>query len=61
MFYATPQSRIGTDLAIGPDSTHADFYYYHLPHLGATAWIALAATHWNPFTGQSIDAAETSP
>lgn len=52
MYYATPQARIATDLAIGPGSTHADFFYYHLPHLGATAWIALAATRWNPFTGQ---------
>lgn len=60
MFYATPQARIGTDLAIGPDSTHADFYYYHLPHLGATAWIALAATRWNPFTGESDDTGETA-
>lgn len=58
MFYATPQSRIGTDLAIGPDSTHADFYYYHLPHLGATAWIALATTRWNPFTGGPDDTVE---
>jgi hypothetical protein len=60
MLYATPQSRIGTDLAIGPDSTHADFYYYHLPHLGATAWAALAAKGWNPFTGRPITAAAES-
>lgn len=52
LYYATPSPRISTGLAIGPDSTSADFYYYHWPHLGATAWIALAATGWNPFTGK---------
>ncbi|WP_206064322.1 hypothetical protein [Oleiagrimonas sp. C23AA] len=54
LLYATPQARIETDLAIGPDSTFADFFYYHLPHLGATAWAALAAHGWNPFTGAPI-------
>lgn len=54
LYYATPGPRISTGLAIGPDSTSADFFYYHWPHLGATAWIALAATGWNPFTGKHI-------
>ncbi|KGI78644.1 hypothetical protein [Oleiagrimonas soli] len=54
LLYATPQPRIATGLAIGPDSTHADFYYYHLPHLGATAWATLAADGWNPFTGRRM-------
>lgn len=54
MLYATPQQRIGTDFAIGPTSTYADFFYYHYPHLGATAWAALAANSWNPFTGRRI-------
>lgn len=54
MLYATPQSRISTGLAIGPDSTSADFFYYHLPHLGATAWAALAGRGWNPFTGKPL-------
>lgn len=58
LLYATPQQRIGTDLAIGPDSTHADFFYYHLPHLGATAWAALAARGWNPFTGRPVGTKE---
>ncbi|WP_225561734.1 hypothetical protein [Rhodanobacter sp. DHB23] len=61
MLYATPQARIGTDFAIGPNSTHADFFYYHLPHLGATAWTALAAKAWNPFTGRPIARAENTP
>lgn len=51
LYYATPSARISTGLAIGPDSQGADFFYYRWPHLGATAWIALAATGWNPFTG----------
>ncbi|GFZ94016.1 hypothetical protein [Dyella caseinilytica] len=61
MLYATPQARISTDFAIGPTSTYADFFYYHQPHLGATAWTALAAKAWNPFTGQPINRAENTP
>jgi hypothetical protein len=61
MLYATPQPRIGTDFAIGPTSTYADFFYYHLPHLGATAWTALAAKSWNPFTGHPIAPAQNLP
>lgn len=49
--FATPAPRISTGLAIGPDSLTNDFFYYHLPHLGATAWAAIAATGVNPFTG----------
>ena len=49
--FATPQQQISTGLAIGPDSIGNDFFYYHLPHLGATAWAAIAATGVNPFTG----------
>jgi len=47
-FYATREPRITTGLAVG-DSTSADFYYYRRPHLGATAWAALAALNRNPF------------
>lgn len=50
--WATREAQITTGLAIGPDSTTDDFRYYRLPHLGATAWAALAATGWNPFTGK---------
>ncbi|KJK14390.1 hypothetical protein UB46_38805 [Burkholderiaceae bacterium 16] len=49
LLYATPEQRIRTGLSIGPTSTTEDFYYYHLPHLGATAWAVLAAAAWNPF------------
>ncbi len=48
--YATREPRITTGLAVGPESTSADFYYYRRPHLGATAWAALAALNRNPFT-----------
>ena len=47
LYLATPSQRISTGLAIGPDSTGNDFFYYRWPHLGATAWIALAATGWS--------------
>ncbi|MCQ4163557.1 hypothetical protein [Tahibacter harae] len=47
--YATREPRITTGLAIGPASTSADAYYYRRPHLGATAWAALAALQRNPF------------
>ncbi|RZI97037.1 MAG: hypothetical protein EOP78_02415 [Variovorax sp.] len=60
LYYATPAARISTGLAIGPDSVGADFFYYRWPHLGATAWVALAATGWNPFTGR-ITARGASP
>ena len=59
LFFATPSQRLQPDLAIGPTSTKADFYYYHLPHLGATAWIALAASGWNPFTGMPVQHRDT--
>ena len=50
--FATPQARINTGLAIGPTSVTPDFFYYHLPHLGATAWAAIAALGVNPFGGR---------
>ena len=50
--YATREPRITTGLAIGPASGSADLHYFHAPHLGATAWAALAAKGWNPFVGR---------
>lgn len=47
--FATREPKITTGLAIGPASTSADAYYYRRPHLGATAWAALAALNRNPF------------
>ncbi|HKP22824.1 MAG TPA: hypothetical protein VJV39_03090 [Dongiaceae bacterium] len=49
--WATSKVRLTTGLALSPASTIDDFYYYRLPHLAPTAWAALAATGWNPFTG----------
>jgi len=53
--YATRGERVTTGLKIGPQSTSADFFYFRRPHLGATAWAALAATGWNPFTGRRVE------
>lgn len=52
--YATRPQVLSTGLAIGPDSKTDDFLYYRRPHLGATAWAALAALGWNPFTGKAV-------
>lgn len=54
LLWATKGERLATGLAIGPDSTTDDFFYYRLPHLGATAWAVLAAERWNPFTGRRL-------
>lgn len=51
LLYATRQGQVRTGLAVGPSSTTDDFRYYHWPHVGATAWAALAAIGWNPFVG----------
>lgn len=40
---------IRTGLAVGPNSRDDDFRYYPWPHLGATAWAALAMNRRNPF------------
>jgi hypothetical protein len=54
LLWATDAARITTGLALSPSSTTDDFYYFRLPHLGATAWAALAARGWNPFTGAPV-------
>lgn len=58
LLWATDAARITTGLALSPESTTDDFYYFRLPHLGATAWAALAAQGWNPFTGDRVAGAE---
>lgn len=52
---ATRSAKVTTGLSIDPTSTNADFFYYRRPHLGATAWAALAVAGWNPFTGGKIN------
>ena len=47
--FATRGASLTTGLALGPASQKADFLYYRRPHLGATAWAALAALGANPF------------
>lgn len=54
LIWATSVPRLTTGLALGPDSTTADFVYWRRPHLGATAWAVLAATGWNPLTGKVL-------
>ena len=46
-----PSSR---GLSIDPTGGTPDFFYFKRPHLGATAWAALAETGWNPFTGGKV-------
>jgi hypothetical protein len=53
--YATGAGRITTGIAIGPESKDADFFYFHRPHLGATAWAVFAAIGLNPFTARKVD------
>jgi hypothetical protein len=58
LVWATDVPRLTTGLALSPSSSSDDFFYYRLPHLGATAWAALAALGWNPFTGREITNSE---
>lgn len=53
--YATDVGTISTGLRVGPDSVDDDFFYFHRPHLGATAWAVIAASGINPFTGARIN------
>jgi hypothetical protein len=49
MVYATREAKITTGLATSASVSSADFYYYRMPHLGATAWAVLAAICRNPY------------
>lgn len=51
---ATRLDRLSTGLAVAPNSKDADFFYRRRPHLGATAWAALAEQGFNPFTGLNV-------
>lgn len=51
---ATRGPRLTTGLSLDPTGGAPDFFYYRRPHLGATAWTALAETGWNPFTGTRV-------
>lgn len=52
--YATAGGTVATGLRVSAASTSDDFFYFHRPHLGATAWAAIAALHLNPFTGRTV-------
>jgi hypothetical protein len=52
---ATRTAGVSTGLSIDPTKTVADFFYLKRPHLGATAWAAIAAAGLNPFTGTRVD------
>ncbi|UTD28187.1 hypothetical protein [Bradyrhizobium sp. WD16] len=52
---ATRHGRVSTGLSIDPTATVPDFFYFRRPHLGATAWAALAESDWNPFTGRKVE------
>lgn len=51
---ATRSERLTTGLSLDPIGGAPDFFYYPRPHLGATAWAALAETGWNPFVGLKV-------
>jgi hypothetical protein len=48
LVWATTVPRLTTGFSTGL-TTSADFFYYRRPHVGATAWAALAAMRANPF------------
>ena len=52
--WASSTVRLTTGFALSPASQVDDFYYYRLAHLAPTAWAALAATGWNPFSGEIV-------
>jgi hypothetical protein len=49
-YFATPADALDTGFA-DPVAPGQDRRYYHLPHLAAAAWAALAERGFNPFTG----------
>jgi len=49
-YYATDRTDLPTGFML-PTNPDQPRLYFHLPHLGATAWVALAQTGFNPFTG----------
>jgi hypothetical protein len=50
-YYATDGGDLPTGFMLPTDPSKPRLYF-HLPHLGATAWVALAQTGFNPFTGE---------
>jgi len=50
-FYNAAATSLDTGFAADSDPSQAR-RYFRLPHLGATAWVAMAQTRTNPFTGR---------
>ena len=48
LIYATRETKITTGLASNATGDSADFHYYRMPHVAATAWAILAAKKRNP-------------
>ena len=48
-YYAADTRELPTGFVLDTDASQTR-QYYHLPHLGATAWVALAERKYNPFT-----------
>ena len=49
-YYASDIAALPTGFML-PTDPRQPRLYFRLPHLGATAWVALAERHFNPFTG----------
>lgn len=55
LLYAASHDGLTTGLMVGAaDGGITPLVYERRPHLGATAWAALAALGWNPFTGRLV-------
>lgn len=48
-FYNAADATLATGLAVEADPSQTR-HYFRMPHLGATAWVALAQQRFNPFT-----------
>ncbi|MDE2465465.1 MAG: hypothetical protein KGO02_17395 [Alphaproteobacteria bacterium] len=48
-YYATDTGALATGFGLSTDPSKSRVYF-HLPHLGALAWVALAERGFNPFT-----------
>jgi hypothetical protein len=51
-YYATPAASLDTGFA-DPASAGVERAYFHLPHLAAAAWAALAEKSYNPFLAEA--------
>jgi hypothetical protein len=52
-FFATAESTVATGFA-SPTNPGTQLFYYHMQHLGAAAWVALAERGFNPFVAAGV-------